>query len=153
MRKERSKERRRAQFLSQPVTGYVGENTFNYFHVNAFSANSLLIWMNQTSVSGDCDLYVKVREETREREREREREQTEGGQWKEERGEKEPENKEKEGERKVLFSYFLPFFRATTTRLVPRTTIAISLSRQTSPLRSPTPLIARGKRKRKETPR
>jgi len=41
------------------VIGYVSENTFNYFHVNSFSANSLLIWMNQTSLTGDCDLYVK----------------------------------------------------------------------------------------------
>ncbi len=47
-------------FSTQAVTGYVGENAFNYYHVNSFSTNSLLIWMNQTSATGDCDLYVKV---------------------------------------------------------------------------------------------
>jgi len=42
-----------------PVTGYVGDNTFNYYHYDSFSANAMVIQVNQTSRTGDCDLYVK----------------------------------------------------------------------------------------------
>jgi hypothetical protein len=40
-------------------SGYVSDNSWNYFHYNAFSSNNLLVQMNQTS-GGDCDLYVRT---------------------------------------------------------------------------------------------
>lgn len=45
--------------FSQPVIGYVGDNAFNYYHYDAFSAYNMMIYLNQTSAAGDCDLYVK----------------------------------------------------------------------------------------------
>jgi hypothetical protein len=39
------------------VSGYVGDNTFNYYHFTAFSAVNMLITVTQTA-GGDCDLYV-----------------------------------------------------------------------------------------------
>jgi hypothetical protein len=41
------------------VSGFVGDNTWNYYHYNAFSSYNLMVTMNQTSALGDCDLYVK----------------------------------------------------------------------------------------------
>jgi len=41
------------------VSGYVDGQTWNYYHYAPNSGNNMIIAVNTTSNSGDCDLYIK----------------------------------------------------------------------------------------------
>jgi len=41
------------------VSGIVSGNTWNYYHFTPNSGNNMIISVNTTSTTGDCDLYVK----------------------------------------------------------------------------------------------
>ena len=43
----------------QVMTGYVGDNSWNYYHIYGDTENSFVVTLNRTSESGDCDLYVQ----------------------------------------------------------------------------------------------
>jgi hypothetical protein len=45
--------------LDTNMTGYVGDNAWNYFHIIDNTVNSLVVTVRQTSDTGDCDLYVR----------------------------------------------------------------------------------------------
>ena len=45
--------------LNQVVTGYVGDNTWNDYHIDGDTENSLVITFNRTD---PCDLYVRAKE-------------------------------------------------------------------------------------------
>jgi len=42
------------------MSGYVGNNAWNYYHITADTANNLVVTAARTSSSGDCDLYVRA---------------------------------------------------------------------------------------------
>ena len=46
--------------LDYNVTGYVGNNAWNYYHVSVNTVNDLVVSVNRTSATGDCDLYAKA---------------------------------------------------------------------------------------------
>jgi len=46
--------------LDQPIEGIADENSWNYYHISNVDSTSLLVvTINETATSGDCDLYVK----------------------------------------------------------------------------------------------
>jgi len=44
--------------IGRHVTGQLCPDGFNYFHVNTFSTNNLVISVDQSASIGDCDIYV-----------------------------------------------------------------------------------------------
>lgn len=42
-----------------PAVGFASDNSWNFYHFNAFSADNMLVQVNQTSPNGDCDVYLR----------------------------------------------------------------------------------------------
>jgi len=42
------------------MTGYVGDNAWNYYHITYNTANNLMVNVTRTSTTGDCDLFVRA---------------------------------------------------------------------------------------------
>jgi len=46
--------------LDEPVDGIAKQGVWNYYHISAFTANNLVIAINETDGSSDCDLFISA---------------------------------------------------------------------------------------------